>query len=129
MKHIWYSLVLIASIPLIALAIEPTNPPGVCDRFIGESEAKACQEKMQNNQNVDWYAVTVCNLQKDDQQFWKCFDSIQNQAFNPGSLDKCGEETEMTDAQRLSCMDSARSDRKPASQNANYQSLKVKKGK
>ncbi|WP_413581876.1 hypothetical protein [Bdellovibrio sp. HCB288] len=129
MKHVVNSLVLIALIPLIALAIEPTNPPGVCDRFVGEADVKACQEKMQKNENVDWYAVTVCNLQKDDQQFWKCFDSIQGQAFNPASLDKCGEETEMSDTQRLTCMESARADRKPASQHANYQSLKVKKGK
>ncbi len=129
MKNILHSIVLIALIPLIALALEPTNPPGICDRFAGEKDAEQCREKVQKNENVDWYAVTVCNLQKDDGQFWKCWDSIQGQAFNPQSLDKCGEESEMSDVQRLTCMESARSDRKPASQHANYQPLKVEKDK
>ncbi|QDK45912.1 hypothetical protein DOM22_12505 [Bdellovibrio sp. ZAP7] len=129
MKNILHSIVLIALIPLIALALEPTNPPGICDRFVGEKDAEQCREKVQKNENVDWYAVTVCNLQKDDSQFWKCWDSIQGQSYNPQALEKCGEEKELSDTQRFECVSTARSDRKPASQQANFQPLTIKKTK
>lgn len=127
MKNILHSIVLIALIPLIALALEPTNPPGICDRFVSEKDAELCKDKVQKNENVDWYAVTVCNLQKDDGQFWKCWESIQGQSFSPAALEKCGEDKDLSDTQRLTCVDSARGDRKPASQQ--FQALTIKKNR
>jgi len=50
-------------IPLITLAIEPSNPQGFCERFIADSDIKTCQERTKKEE-VDWYAATVCNLQK-----------------------------------------------------------------
>lgn len=122
MKHILQTLVLIAIIPLIAIALEPTNPQGFCDRFLGEKDVLKCKERTQKEE-VDWYAATVCNLQKEDAAFWSCWDSIKGQSFNPASLDHCGEDQELSDMQRQECVVAARSGREPAS----FQSLKISK--
>ncbi|AHZ84857.1 hypothetical protein [Bdellovibrio bacteriovorus] len=125
MKLVLHSLVLIACVPLIAIALEPTNPAGFCERFIGEKEINECHERTKS-ENVDWYAATVCHLQQDDKAFWACWDSIQGQSYNPAELSKCGENTEASDTQRQSCIDAARGGRKPASV-APFQPLKLKK--
>lgn len=126
MKNVLYTLILIASIPLIALAIEPANPAGFCDRFIGEKEIESCKERTEKDE-VDWYAGAVCNLQKEDKAFWACWDSIKGKSFNPQALDKCGEDKDLSDDQRQSCINDARGARKPASeQNDLFQNLKFK---
>jgi len=125
MKNLFHSFVLVALIPLIALALEPTNPPGICDRFTSAADIEQCNSRTAKD-DVDWYAVTVCNLQKDDQSFWKCWDSIQEQSFNPATLDKCGEESEMTDIKRQECVNSSRGNREPASK-ATFQPLNISK--
>ncbi|MDG0816217.1 hypothetical protein [Bdellovibrio svalbardensis] len=125
MKNVLHTLLLIAVIPLIALALEPTNPQGFCDRFLGEKDVVKCKERTQKEE-VDWYAATVCNLQKEDSAFWSCWDSIKGQSFNPASLDHCGEDKDLTDAQRQECIVSARAGREPAS-SATFQALKITK--
>lgn len=125
MKNIIHSVCLIALIPLIAMALEPTNPKGFCDRFVGDKDVSQCAEKIQKD-DVDWYAATVCNLQHDDKTFWSCWDSIKGQSFNPAALDKCAENQELTDVQRQECVVAARAGREPAS-TAIYQALKVSK--
>ncbi|WP_347357788.1 hypothetical protein [Bdellovibrio sp.] len=127
MKLLVNSVFLIASIPLIALALEPTNPAGLCDRFTGEKDIATCQQKTEK-ENADWYATTVCNLQQDDKAFWACWDSIQGQSFVPQALEKCGEEQDMSDSQRQACLNSSKTSRKPASSEnaAGFQPLKVK---
>lgn len=128
MKNLVHSFILVALVPLIALALEPTNPPGICDRFTTNTDVEKCNSRT-NKDDVDWYAVTVCNLQKDDQAFWKCWDSIQGQSFNPAALDKCAEESEMSDSQRQECLNSSRGgNREPASK-ATFQDLKISKPK
>lgn len=126
MKNIFHSIALIALIPLIALALEPTNPQGFCDRFVGEKDVQQCKERTQKEE-VDWYAATVCNLQKEDGAFWKCWDSIKGQSFNPAALDRCGEDKDLSDIQRQDCVTTARAGREPASQNAAFQALKISK--
>ncbi|UXR63268.1 hypothetical protein EZJ49_09270 [Bdellovibrio bacteriovorus] len=127
MKLLVNSLFLIAGIPLIALALEPTNPSGLCDRFTGEKDITECQKKTEK-ENADWYATTVCNLQQDDKAFWACWDSIQGQSFRPQALQKCGEAQDMTDSQRQTCLDSSKQGRAPASADnaAGFQPLKIK---
>ncbi|WII71671.1 hypothetical protein QJS83_14475 [Bdellovibrio sp. 22V] len=127
MKIVFHSLALIASVPLIAFAIEPTNPSGFCDRFIGEKDIELCKGRTEKDE-VDWYAATICNLQKDDKAFWTCWDSIKGQSFNPQALDACGDSAELSDEQRLSCVQAAKGSRKPAStsQDGLFQPLKSK---
>lgn len=125
MKIILNSLLLMAGIPLLALALEPTNPDGFCERFVGEKEISDCEQRTKN-EDVDWYAATVCHLQEEDKAFWACWESIRGQSFNPGELSKCGEDPESNDSQRQSCIDGSRSQRKPASI-APFQPLKLKK--
>ncbi|MEK2645842.1 hypothetical protein [Bdellovibrio sp. BCCA] len=126
MKHIWYSLILIASIPLLTLAIEPASPSGYCERFIGEKDIQSCKERTEK-EDVDWYAGAVCNLQKDDAAFWICWDSVKGKSFNPQALEKCGEDKDLSDEQRQSCVNDAKGARKPASDdNDLFQKLKFK---
>jgi hypothetical protein len=125
------SLFLVALIPLIALAIEPTNPQGFCDRFISEKDLQLCLEKIKK-EDVDWYAATVCNLQKEDPAFWTCWESIKNQAFNPALLEQCGEGKDLNDLERQHCLDGAKSTRAPADDshkktNSLFQPLKITK--
>ena len=125
------SLLLVALIPLITLAIEPSNPQGFCERFIAESDIKTCQERTKKEE-VDWYAATVCNLQKDDQAFWSCWDSIKGQAFNPAQLEHCGEGKDLNDGERQTCVNAAISNRSPAAKsdskkNSYFQSMKASK--
>jgi len=122
MKNIFHSMLLIAIIPLIAIALEPTNPSGFCDRFIGDKDIRKCQDRMQKD-DVDWYAATVCNLQKEDDAFWSCWENVKGQSFNPASLDRCGEDKDLSDKARLDCVLSARTGREPAA----FQSLKISK--
>jgi hypothetical protein len=121
----------ITLIPLIALAIEPSNPEGFCERFIREADIKKCEERTKND-DVDWYAATICNLQKDDKAFWKCWEGIKNQTFNPGKLDACGEQKDLSDLERQACLNTALNRRSPASQestkaNDAFQDLKIRK--
>ncbi|KYG63552.1 hypothetical protein AZI87_14180 [Bdellovibrio bacteriovorus] len=125
------SVVLIASIPLFAFAIEPTNPSGFCDRFIGEKDIEACKTRTENEE-VDWYAVTVCNLQKDDKTFWNCWESVKGKSFDPKALAQCTESEDSSDEDRQACVLKAGGNRKPASQNTStpFQNMKIdKRGK
>lgn len=107
------SILLLLVIPLFTLALEPSNPVALCDRFEG-NEVKKCEQRMQKEE-VDWYAATVCNLQKDTTSFWKCWDEARNTQFIPAKLEKCGEDKQLDDLQRLSCLKEAKADREPAS--------------
>ena len=118
MKTIVQSVLLIASVPLIALALEPANPSGFCDRFIGEKDIAQCKERTEKD-DVDWYAAAVCNLQKDDGAFWKCWDSVKGKSFNPQALDACGEDKDLSDDARLACVNKAQTGRLPASEGDN----------
>ncbi|WP_415063938.1 hypothetical protein [Bdellovibrio sp.] len=126
MKLIFQTLALVVSIPLVALALEPSNPAGFCDRFIADADVEFCKARIEKDE-VDWYAATVCNLQNDDKAFWNCWDSIKGKSFNPQALEKCGETQDFSDEQRQNCVNGANSGRKPASHSDGlYQPLKLK---
>lgn len=127
MKLALHSFALVVCIPLVALALEPTNPQGFCDRFIAEKDISLCQKR--TNEEVDWYAATVCHLQKEDSAFWSCWDSIKGKSFNPQALEKCGEDKDLSDNQRQACINGADKGRKPASfiPNLPFQKLEIKR--
>lgn len=109
------SFLLIASIPFIAFALAPTNPAVLCERFIGEKDMETCKART-DKESVDWYAATVCNLQKEDAAFWKCWDSVKDQKISPQALISCGENEQLTDPQRQNCVNKALlGERSPAS--------------
>jgi len=112
-KVLMKSVFLLLIIPLFTLALEPSNPIALCDRFEG-AEMKKCEQKMQKEE-IDWYAATVCNLQKDKNSFWTCWNEARNTQFIPAKLEKCGEDKQLNDAQRLTCLKDAKADRVPAS--------------
>ncbi len=111
------SLSILWLIPLLTLAIEPTNPNTICDRFVGEKDQQACEDKMKKD-DVDWYAATVCSLTQEDAQFWNCWDKIKGARFNPNHLDACGENKTLNDSERITCIEKARIQRVPASADA-----------
>ena len=108
------SLLLIACIPFVALALDPSNPTGFCSRFIDEKEIATCKARTERD-DVDWYAGTVCNLQKEDQAFWSCWNSIKGKEFDPKSLEACADSRDITDQDRQVCVSNALGNRKPAS--------------
>jgi hypothetical protein len=115
MKNLFLkSALLLLTIPFFTMALEPTNPVGFCDRFLKEKDIQVCQQKTQKD-DVDWYAATVCNLQKDDSNFWSCWDHIKGVHFNPQALELCGEDKDLNDKDRLTCLDGAQVQRAPAS--------------
>lgn len=127
MTLLWQSFSLLLAIPLFTMALEPSNPASLCDRFVGDTEIQACEEKTKNA-DVDWYATTVCNLQSDSSAFWSCWSEIQDTKFSPAALDKCAEDRSLTDETRLACLKKAKAGRQPASlPNSEFQSLQIKR--
>ncbi|KHD88140.1 MAG: hypothetical protein OM95_10205 [Bdellovibrio sp. ArHS] len=122
------SLLLIAGIPLLSLAIEPTNPEGICGRFIGEKDMEICRQRTQK-EDIDWYALSACNLQKEDSAFWNCWDRVKGKSFDPRSLTVCTESEDMSDDSRQACINGALANRKPASQghHSPFQKIEIKK--
>lgn len=112
-----HSLVLVALVPLITMALEPNNPKGLCDRFINDKDIEKCQERTKQ-EDVDWYAATVCNLQTENESFWNCWDSIKGKSFNPALLDHCSEDKDLDDSKRLTCLKSAITERSPETKNS-----------
>lgn len=90
-------------IPLITLAIEPSNPTSLCDRFLGDKDKATCMLKTTKNP-LDWYASSACALQQDDKNFMSCLDEIKGATFNPEALELCAKSTEITDDARISCI-------------------------
>jgi hypothetical protein len=90
-------------IPLITLAIEPTNPTGLCDRFLGDKDKASCMLKTAKS-DLDWYASSACALLQDDMNFMGCLDEIQGASFSPEALELCAKASDLTDAARLSCI-------------------------
>lgn len=90
-------------IPLIAMAIEPTDPSALCDRFLGDKDKATCLLKISKSE-LDWYASSTCGLQQDDQSFMGCLDEIKGASFNPEALDLCSRPAELTDEARMSCI-------------------------
>ncbi|NUN07382.1 MAG: hypothetical protein HUU57_16685 [Bdellovibrio sp.] len=123
------SLLLISSIPLLAFALEPVNPENLCSRFIGDDDIKNCEQRTQK-ETIDWYAASVCNLQKDDTAFWTCWDSLKDKKIQPRSLSSCVGDDTMSDDQRHTCLNklSSSAGRAPAALKSSdiFQPLKVK---
>ncbi|MGZ3748322.1 MAG: hypothetical protein ACXWRE_13155, partial [Pseudobdellovibrionaceae bacterium] len=90
-------------IPLLTLAIEPSNPSGLCDRFSGEKDKAICLSKL-SKPEVDWYASSACALQEGDQNFMNCLEEIKGASFNPEALELCAKPVELPDEARLSCL-------------------------
>ncbi|MBC7371427.1 MAG: hypothetical protein H7326_07680 [Bdellovibrionaceae bacterium] len=90
-------------IPIITLAIEPSNPIGICDRFIGEQEKAECVAKTSKS-DLDWYAASACSLQQEDKNFHACINEIQQATFNPEALEICAKDSNMSDSQRFLCI-------------------------
>jgi hypothetical protein len=90
-------------IPIITLALEPSNPAGLCDRFLGEQEKTACSHKT-SVASLDWYAASACALQQDDKNFMSCLDEIKGSVFNPQALELCAKASDETDQARMSCL-------------------------
>lgn len=90
-------------IPLLTLAIEPTNPTALCDRFLGDKDKATCMLKTSKD-SLDWYASSACSLQQDDKNFMNCLDEIRGASFNPEALELCAKSSEISDDSRLSCI-------------------------
>ena len=129
MKLLLQSLLLIACVPFLSLALEPVHPESVCNRFIGETDIKSCETRAQKD-NVDWYAVSLCNLQKEDSAFWACWDQVKDKKIKPQALKSCVGDENFSDEQRQSCLEGALSNgRMPASSESKsdiFQPLKIK---
>lgn len=110
-------------------ALEPADPVSFCQRFIGEKEIVRCQERTSRD-NVDWYAASLCNLQKEDTAFWKCWDSVKDKAVNPQALQACAADIDASDDERQRCLLKTLNTRAPASASpaAIFQPLKKKSG-
>lgn len=114
-------------------AVEPVNPEGVCDRFIGEADQAACLKRAKS-MDLDWYAVAVCNLVDDDDAFNDCWKKIDGRSFAPRALEKCAA-ADLEDEARVTCLTKVNAaptkDRAPASGGAKvstkpvYQPLKI----
>ncbi len=131
MKILCKSLCILLFIPFLTLAIEPINPHSLCERFVGEDDQKSCDARMKND-DVDWYAATVCSLVQDDQQFWSCWDKIKGVRFNPAQLDLCADDQKLKDSERIDCLTKAQLTRVPASEKpaaGEFQPLKIKERK
>jgi hypothetical protein len=126
MKYAWIAFILGFAIhPDFARAeVEPQDPASLCDRFLGGAQ-DSCAKKMKE-MKPDWYLAAVCNLQSDDKLFYQCLSKGVNLSFSPRDLEACSS-TELSDQERMSCIDKARttlassfqnekiSNRKPAS--------------
>lgn len=123
------SLSILWLIPLLTMAIEPSNPDNICSRFVGEKDQKSCEDKMKTD-DVDWYAAAVCSLTQEDKMFWSCWDKIKGARFNPGAIEVCAENKDLKDPERISCLEKARLERVPASLNKSapgeFQPLEIK---
>lgn len=129
MSGIISSLLAIFVIPVIALALEPSDPASFCSRFLDQTEIELCQSRAAS-ENIDWYAGSVCNMQKEDPAFWKCWDSVKDKTINLQALKKCVDSE--GDNERQVCVNnSLSSPRSPASNNSSgiFQPLKTKKTK
>lgn len=123
------SLLAIFTIPLIALALEPSDPISFCDRFVAQDDIDHCQSKTAS-ENVDWYVASICNMQKEDAAFWRCWESAKDRSINLQALKTC--EDADSDQKRQFCVEAALlPSRNPASTNkrALFQPLKTKKSK
>lgn len=115
-------------IPLITLALEPTNPTHLCERFLGDKDKATCLLKMSKSE-LDWYASAACGLQQEDQNFLSCLDEIKGASFNPEALDLCSRPSGLSDASRMSCIkkiknkDYSRAQLKKCSQTSETESL------
>lgn len=90
-------------IPLLTLALEPTDPSAFCERFLGDKDKASCMLKTAKNE-LDWYASAACNLQEDDQGFLSCLEEIKGAKFNPEALELCAKPHTIKDSERLSCI-------------------------
>lgn len=90
-------------IPLLTLAIEPNNPTGACDRFLGDQDKAQCLQKA-SAQDLDWYASSACSQQQDDKNFLGCLDEIKGASFHPEALELCAKPTDLSDELRMACL-------------------------
>jgi hypothetical protein len=90
-------------IPLLTLALEPTNPSGLCDRFLGDKDKATCMLKTTKD-SLDWYASSACALQQDDKNFMNCLDEIKGASFNPEALELCAKSSDISDEARINCL-------------------------
>ena len=97
------SALVFALIPIFTLAIEPTNPVGLCDRFLGDEEKADCVSKI-STADLDWYAASACSLQQEDKNFHSCLKEIQQASFNPEALELCAKDPSVSDELRFTCI-------------------------
>lgn len=94
----------ILAIPFTAWALEPADPASHCSRFLEKSEMEKCQSRAAQ-ENIDWYAAALCNMQKEDTAFWKCWDSVKDQPIRLQVLKKCVDRD--NDEERQACIKSS----------------------
>lgn len=80
-----------------SLEVEADNPLLVCERMKIESDKKDCEAKA-NQENLDWYAATMCGTLKDDQKILKCWGEIEGHKVSPVSLKDCEKKSKSDDA-------------------------------
>ncbi len=102
-KLILKSAMVLLTIPLVSLAIDPRNPETYCDRFISETHRKVCTEKSKNP-NLDWYAASVCARIQDDDVLLKCWDHVKGHEFLPDALEVCSQFENRSDEEILGCL-------------------------
>lgn len=125
MKALFLFGMLLAA-PLFSQALEPQNPVSLCaERFIVGAPKEDCEKKMKALK-PDWYLATVCNQSFDDKAFWKCVELTKTGQFSPVQLETCGGD-ELTDIDRLDCVNEARASKSEAFQQRAPASAKKKK--
>lgn len=101
-----------------SLEVEADNPLLVCDKMKIAENKKDCELKA-NQENLDWYAATMCGVIKDETLVIKCLNDIEGHKISPVSLKEC-EKKSKTDDSLYTCISSLKS-RSPASIAPAYQ--------
>lgn len=97
-----YSFLFMLAIPLLTIAIEPSNPSVVCERFLASDLKTKCETKAKAD-DIDWYAANACNNISDDDKFFKCWDSLKGAQYNPEAMELCARGENTTDEQKMDC--------------------------
>lgn len=100
MRGLLLALSLCFALP--ALAVEPTNPEALCDRFLKPGDKASCAKKVKA-MDLDWYAASVCNLIDDDDEMMNCWGKIDGRSYSPADLAGCSD-ADMSDADRVNCL-------------------------
>jgi hypothetical protein len=104
MKLLLYTFFIAVAVPFFTFSMDAKNPKDACERFLNETEKKACEEKA-TSKDIDWYASSLCEKIDNDKLFLSCFDSIQRAHFDPKALEHCEAISADEDGSRMKCLE------------------------